>query len=143
MTSEKRASRYRSVETSQNSTYDPRRRGIHLELAGRLAETIDNFGNGLISFNVARCHNFQALHNLATWSYDAVVLNLRSGSVEATGVLDEIATKTIVAFSLSLLLATSFANELPAQTTTSGALTGVVTDTSHAVVPDAGLVSVQ
>jgi len=30
-----------------------------------------------------------------------------------------------------------FSNELPAQTTTSGALIGVVTDSSNAVVPDA------
>jgi hypothetical protein len=37
----------------------------------------------------------------------------------------------------ALLLAISFSNELTAQTTTSGGLTGVVTDPSHAVVPDA------
>jgi hypothetical protein len=37
----------------------------------------------------------------------------------------------------SLFLLTVFSNELPAQTTTSGALIGVVTDASKAVVPDA------
>jgi len=37
----------------------------------------------------------------------------------------------------ALLLAISFPGELHAQTTTSGGLTGVVTDQSHAVVPDA------
>src|SRR5271169_6499694 len=37
----------------------------------------------------------------------------------------------------SLFLIASFSNELPAQTTTSGALTGVVHDASNAVVPDA------
>jgi Carboxypeptidase regulatory-like domain len=37
----------------------------------------------------------------------------------------------------AFLLAISFARELNAQTTTSGAVTGVVTDPSHAVVPDA------
>jgi len=36
-----------------------------------------------------------------------------------------------------LLVAASPANKLNAQTTTSGGLTGVVTDPSHAVVPDA------
>ena len=38
----------------------------------------------------------------------------------------------------AILFATTFpANTLNAQTTTSGGLTGVVTDPSHAVVPDA------
>jgi hypothetical protein len=37
----------------------------------------------------------------------------------------------------SLFLLAAFSNELPAQTTTSGALIGVVTDASKAVVPDA------
>jgi carboxypeptidase family protein/TonB-dependent receptor-like protein len=37
----------------------------------------------------------------------------------------------------SLFLLAVFSNELPAQTTTSGALTGVVTDASKAIVPDA------
>lgn len=39
----------------------------------------------------------------------------------------------------AFLLAISLANELNAQTTTSGALTGVVTDASHAVVPGASV----
>ena len=38
-----------------------------------------------------------------------------------------------------LLITTSSANKLSAQTTTSGGLTGVVTDPSHALVPDAGV----
>jgi hypothetical protein len=38
-----------------------------------------------------------------------------------------------------LLAVVSLANRLNAQTTTSGALTGVVTDPSHALVPDAGV----
>jgi Carboxypeptidase regulatory-like domain len=38
-----------------------------------------------------------------------------------------------------LLVAASPANKVHAQTTTSGGLTGVVTDASHAVVPDAGV----
>ena len=42
----------------------------------------------------------------------------------------------LLTFSLFWLLAV-FSNELPAQTTTSGALIGVVTDASKAVVPDA------
>ncbi len=37
----------------------------------------------------------------------------------------------------ALLLLVPFSNQLSAQTTTSGGLTGVVTDPSHAVVPDA------
>ena len=37
----------------------------------------------------------------------------------------------------AFLLAICFANELSAQTTTSGAVTGVVTDQSGAVVPNA------
>jgi len=36
-----------------------------------------------------------------------------------------------------LLLLAVFSNELPAQTTTSGGLIGVVTDPSEAVVPNA------
>ena len=42
----------------------------------------------------------------------------------------------LLTFSLLLLLAV-FSNELPAQTTTSGGLIGVVTDPSEAVVPNA------
>ena len=38
-----------------------------------------------------------------------------------------------------LLAVVSLANKLNAQTTTSGALTGVVTDPSHALVSDAGV----
>ena len=38
-----------------------------------------------------------------------------------------------------LLVAASLPSKLDAQTTTSGGLTGVVTDPSHAVVPDAGV----
>ena len=44
----------------------------------------------------------------------------------------------VLTFSLLCLLAV-FSNELPAQTTTSGALTGVVTDASKAVVPAANV----
>src|SRR3974377_787363 len=44
----------------------------------------------------------------------------------------------VLTFSLLFLLAV-FSNELPAQTTTSGALTGVVTDASKAVVPAANV----
>jgi len=39
----------------------------------------------------------------------------------------------------AIFLAISFANELTAQTTTSGGLTGVVTDPSSAVVPNASV----
>ena len=48
--------------------------------------------------------------------------------------------RPISVFLLAVLLVTaSPANKLNAQTTTSGGLTGVVTDPSHAVVPDAGV----
>jgi len=42
-------------------------------------------------------------------------------------------------FLSAVLIAVSLANELSAQTTTSGGLTGVVTDQSNAVVPNAGV----
>src|SRR5579862_9622585 len=44
-----------------------------------------------------------------------------------------------VSLVVGILLATFFLNRLNAQTTTSGGLTGVVTDPSHALVPDAGV----
>ena len=44
-----------------------------------------------------------------------------------------------VLLAAALFVAASPANKLSAQTTTSGGLTGVVTDSSHALVPDAGV----
>ena len=56
-------------------------------------------------------------------------------SANVLGQFDEVATRTFVI--LALLLGTSLLNQTFSQTTTSGALTGVITDPSKALVPDA------
>ena len=76
------------------------------------------------------------LYPCITWpifGYDAVLLIARSASIEfAWGVSMRLRS----CFSV-FLLAICFASELRAQTTTSGGVTGVVTDQSFAVLPNA------
>src|SRR5215470_7060982 len=79
-------------------------------------------------------NNSLDLRNLAKWGYHAVLQILAPDRISWGGSMRLRPTQCLLSI---VLLAGSLANELNAQTTTSGGLTGVVTDQSQAVVPNA------